>query len=94
MLTVKHVLPGDKEVIYEAADVTFKAKALADSAGRSASKGSVWCGGGDQPIAIYDGTVYVMNASGSTVAKYELGGLPKNNERNCSDFIPKQRIEA
>jgi hypothetical protein len=73
MLTVKHVTPTHSESIYEADDVAFT---MNESQGSGQPPGVVWVTRPDQPaiISLIDGAVYVMNSSGSTVAKYDLGG--------------------
>lgn len=80
MLTVKHITPDGEEALYEAHEVRFNPNSIGESKGRTPSRGTLLCHGsrGDEPYApvatIMAGTAYVMNSSGSTVAKYDLGG--------------------
>lgn len=78
MLTIKHITPMGNEALYEASEASYSphAEPRHFNLNYNPLLASVWYA--DQPNAplreIRDGTVYVMNEKGSTVAKYDLGG--------------------
>lgn len=85
MITVKHIGGDGIERVFAALVVEYKSYGLGDlpvcAQGYSQSTGRVMFVvpqshtiGGDRTEYVYDGSVYVMNEVGKTVAKYDLGG--------------------
>lgn len=85
MLTVMHVKEGS-ERIYEAQSVEFFPRPRTMHEGTEAERiqpSSVFILLPDRVdesgIHLYEGTVYVMNSSGKTVATFEIQPTPPNN---------------
>jgi hypothetical protein len=81
MFTIKHISPRGNEALYAATEVSYTHAPGAERLGRLASEpnGSVWFKSPttDGLLAeLQEGSVYVMNDKGATVAKYDLGGWP------------------
>ena len=78
MLTVKHITPRNHECIYMAERVLFQPEILSDT--DDAAPATVWhTDKAGQTHPITDGSVYIMNDAGSTVAKYSLA-YPTSSE--------------
>lgn len=92
MLTVNVSDTDGTQSLYEVTDVKYNANSIGSGAiGRKPCYGSVQItfanpmgDGKDTPYAtgrtVYRGLVYVMNSDGKTVAKYDLGGWPIEEE--------------
>ena len=78
MLTIKHITPMGNEAVHETEAVSYTpaAHVTGTRIGFGGSTGTLWYQSTvtGQSVPISDGSVYVMNDSGSTVAKYDLGG--------------------
>lgn len=86
MLTLKHCTPLGNESVIETPEVTYSPKqdVAPPEPGRTPLTGTVFyarLGAGGEFIELHDGTVYVMNENGRTVAKYDLGGWGAVSER-------------
>lgn len=83
MLTIKHITPMGNENVFEAHDVSY-APSPSNIAlvGRHPSTGTLFYTTAPQSVSqeICDGTAYVMNDNGKTVARYEMGGWFKPDE--------------
>ena len=80
MLTIKHVERGGFECVTSAAVVEFIPAALAEPSDLTPHD-EVIAFGVPQPVSdgcnrYQDGTIYVMNDHGSTIATYHLGDPP------------------
>ena len=78
MLTLKTITESG-EFVREVASVEFLPDCVIGAAGKPTTRGAVsfWRPDGTVDTAYDPGTYYVMNASGSTVARYEIAaGLP------------------
>lgn len=83
MFTVKHITADGNEVVFEAVEVTYNPKHFPVAVDEPLlSRGYVWyVDPKEKPIEglgiahrrLEDGTVYVMNDNGATVARYYLG---------------------
>lgn len=73
MLTVKHIAPDGKETVFPALEVTYDPFHFTPTpVGQS---GYIWYeapSGAGLNHRLEDGTVYVMNEAGATVARYVL----------------------
>lgn len=77
MLTVKHVDSDNREFICQATGVQHQPRLAADSSGMGTQASVIALGSADPEFGnphFTTGTVYVMNAAGATVAKYNLTG--------------------
>lgn len=79
MFTIKHCTPLGNESVIETPEVTFSPynEPRLQEGNRTPLTGSVWyvrASAGGEHIELHSGVIYVMNDSGSTVAKYDLGG--------------------
>lgn len=83
MLTVKHILPSGEERLFSVLDVEYLSNAAgqmcqAAKSGHNPSTGRCRFVFADKrdldDYYVYEGTVYVMNETGKTVQKYDLGG--------------------
>ena len=78
MLTLKTITES-REFVREVASVEFLPDCVIGAAGKPTTRGAVsfWRPDGTVDSAYDPGTYYVMNAAGSTVARYEIAaGLP------------------
>lgn len=93
MMTVKWCSPDGFEQIFPVHDIKFIDRECTGQIGRSPASGHVWFNRpafkSDVPVMehVYDGTVYLMNEAGKTVAKYELGGWPLENSHVAKGAI-------
>ena len=73
MLTLK-TITENREFVREVASVEFFPDCVIGKAGKPTTRGAVLFWRPDGTVdSVYDpGTYYVMNASGSTVARYEI----------------------
>lgn len=70
MFTLKHITPMGSEKLVETERVSYAPNEPATSG----PQGAVWYMDDDGSYKLIDdGTVYVMNGHGSTIAKYDLG---------------------
>lgn len=79
MFTIKHTSPMGAEALIETEEVSYtpNEKPLPHPDERlSSTIGVLWYKSTitDQLVPISDGSAYVMNGHGSTIAKYDLGG--------------------
>jgi hypothetical protein len=81
MFTIRHMTPTGSEALHEAQSVSFtpiEPAPLGQPALTAQHQlGSLWLTPPDPNaplVELRDGQVYVMNETGSTVAKYDLGG--------------------
>lgn len=71
MFTVKHTSSSYQDTIYSAREVRFNPSTSGPN--QTPTPETVWLSGGDSwSDPLTDGTVYVMNDNGATVAKYDL----------------------
>lgn len=100
MLTVKHIDPRNVERVFAAIEIQYHSAsdhpmpASAPERGYGLSTGSVrfilpvpHTIGGDRIEYVYEGSVYVMNETGKTVAKYDLGGWMEAAENTPSKTV-------
>lgn len=74
MLTVKHIDPNGKETVFPALEVVYDPHHFGAVAAPE-GQGYIWYEapqGAGVNHRLEDGTVYVMNAAGATVARYGL----------------------
>lgn len=85
MLTVKHVDSDNREFILQATGVQHQPRLPKDASGMGTQASVIALGAADPEFDnphFTTGTVYVMNASGATVAKYSLTG-------HCGSSMPE-----
>ncbi len=89
MFTIKHLTPLGNEALYSATEVTHSSydipKPVQSPPGGvpyGDLNGTVFYTRAEdkENCQLMDGTVYVMNEHGSTVAKYDLGGWAQPHE--------------
>lgn len=78
MFTLKHVTPDGAEALIATTGVSYTptkpAYDIEQANGRYwMTTGTVWWENNTELVPLRDGVVYVMNDSGATVSKYELG---------------------
>jgi hypothetical protein len=85
MFTLKHITPLGNEALIESEDISYTPHAVPQphpDRRLSHMTGAVWYKSVETGslVPINDGTVYVMNGHGSTIAKYDLGGWAAPSE--------------
>jgi hypothetical protein len=75
MFTVTNVTPSGEEMVVQARQVSYNPKSFfgSDDGATGGLEQAVFADGGvEGTVKFTEGTVYVMNDSGKTVAKYSL----------------------
>jgi hypothetical protein len=73
MLTIKHIAPGGDESVIPVDRVHYDGRNRATADDHVGGRIYAYEPGGGIACEFFDGMVYVMNAKGNTVAKYDLG---------------------
>lgn len=75
MMTIKHVSDDQRENVFETIEVSYDPAHTREAGGPPST---VWARSieTDELVPFTGGIVYVMNAHGSTVARYNLMGKP------------------
>lgn len=76
MFTIKHITLSDQEFLYESEHIHFEPKGLSNGAHEGPSEARIAVGFGSVGTKMFyltGGTVFIMNSSGKTVSRYDLG---------------------
>lgn len=71
MFTIKHIQSDSCEDLVLVEQIRF-APGTPDSSDKTGTPPTVWCDG----VPFTGGTIFVMNAAGKTVSRYDLGASP------------------